>query len=726
MTKKTKIILDFDQVYYGNLKKGKPHGKGAIYIYGKKKLNPNEILKTTVAQAFFQVAIEDRKTNTTTSEKNLKLNKVLNTKYEGRFKEGKWDGEFKCTYFLQRNKKRHSTIIFNNNKILKEIEKIKYSNGEIYSGELRDEEFHGIGTITRKDGAKYQGSWKKGVMHGKGKRKYIGGDLYEGDFKNNKRHGKGTHNYNNKDQYVGHFKNNKMHGKGTYTWPNGNKYVGEWKNNIYHGKGSFLFHNGEKYVGDYKNGKYHGKGTRIFADHIKYVGQWRQDKRHGKGNLTYLKGERAGEKHIGNWKNDQMHGKGTLFYSNGDKFIGNWKNDKINGKGKLKLKGGITYEGDWKNGEAEGYGSTKFDNGDCYIGEFKKNLRHGKGTYKSKKSTYIGQWIKGSANGEGIETFKDGMVYTGNFKNNLFEGYGILKKKNEYKHEGCFKNGNSFGFVKSTFYKDGYEEECIQQWDENKLLSGLDASGIYSFYIKDKNQLKNIIENKDIWDVRFIQFYESSQPSIFNTNFNKFINRYSGLNLSIVFDKFEPSEKLHKYFSKLIRQTPEFGNGLKSDFADMPNLYFEDIKLITNNNIVQANEFVINLIKNIYLNSDYVVDPDYIEDYHSDGDFTLLINKKEVFKSSVFNKKINKKDLIEIHKIENEKKLFGQLKILLGKYLANLDFKKNFSKFSKNKKTNSIELEIEKFDTQARLDYANYDFSLDKEWKKILDTHKIK
>ena len=75
---------------------------------------------------------------------------------------------------------------------------------------------------------------------------------------------------------------------------------------------------------------------------------------------------------------------------------------------------------------------------------------------------------------------------------------------------------------------------------------------------------------------------------------------------------------------------------------------------------------------------------------------------------------------------ENEKKLFGQLKILLGKYLANLDFKKNFSKFSKNKKTNSIELEIEKFDTQARLDYANYDFSLDKEWKKILDTHKIK
>ena len=46
--------------------------------------------------------------------------------------------------------------------------------------------------------------------------------------------------------------------------------------------------------------------------------------------------------------------------------------------------------------------------------------------------------------------------------------------------------------------------------------------------------------------------------------------------------------------------------------------------------------------------------------------------------------------------------------------------------FSKNKKTNSIQLVVEKFDMQARLDYENYDFDFDKEWKKILDTQKIK
>ena len=42
------------------------------------------------------------------------------------------------------------------------------------------------------------------------------------------------------------------------------------------------------------------------------------------------------------------------------------------------------------------------------------------------------------------------------------------------------------------------------------------------------------------------------------------------------------------------------------------------------------------------------------------------------------------------------------------------------------KKTNSIQLVVEKFDMQARLDYENYDFDFDKEWKKILDTQKIK
>ena len=53
-------------------------------------------------------------------------------------------------------------------------------------------------------------------------------------------------------------------------------------------------------------------------------------------------------------------------------------------------------------------------------------------------------------------------------------------------------------------------------------------------------------------------------------------------------------------------------------------------------------------------------------------------------------------------------------------------FTKNFTKFSKNKKTNSIQLVVEKFDMQARLDYENYDFDFDKEWKKILDIKWLK
>ena len=348
MTKKQKLIFGENGVEYrGGLKKGKPHGKGTIYFFEGKK--SNKPTATTFDLAFFKVVTTGAlESNITSKSKSSKKNNVLTTKYEGQFKNGNWHGEFACTNYLPRNKERHFIIKINNNKILSDMEKIKYPNGDVYIGEFKGVKFHGKGTLTRKDGSKYEGTWKKGVPHGKGKRKYINGDLYEGEWRNFKRHGRGTFksHYGLKYLYVGEWKNNNHHGKGTVTFVDGEKYIGQWKNNSKHGKGANTWPNGDKYVGGWKNDQMHGKGTHTWAIGVKYVGDWKDGKKNGKGANTWPNGD----KYVGGWKNDQMHGKGTHTW-NGDKYVGGWKNNAKHGKGTYTFSNGIKEEGIWREDE---------------------------------------------------------------------------------------------------------------------------------------------------------------------------------------------------------------------------------------------------------------------------------------------------------------------------------------------------------------------------------------
>jgi len=292
MIKKQKLIFGENGVEYrGGLKKGKPHGKGIIYFFEGKK--SNKPTATTFDLAFFKVVITGAlESNKTSKSKSSKKNNVLTTKYEGQFKNGNWHGEFTCTNYLPRNKERHFIIKINNNKILSDMEKVKYPNGDVYIGEFKGGKFHGKGTLTRKDGSMYEGAWEKGVPHGKGKRKIFDGSLYEGEWRNFQRQGRGKQTNDNGSQYVGHWKNDNMHGKGSYTWTNGNKYVGHWKNDKMHGKGTHTWPHGDKYIGGYKNGLYHGKGSYLFHNGEKYVGDYKNGKYHGKGKMTFKDGEK--------------------------------------------------------------------------------------------------------------------------------------------------------------------------------------------------------------------------------------------------------------------------------------------------------------------------------------------------------------------------------------------------------------------------------------------------
>ena len=94
-----------------------------------------------------------------------------------------------------------------------------YKKKDILSTEFFDEIYNGIlnEINCNKDVVPsecYKGPFKDWKFNGKGC-EYKNGDLYEGDFKDNKYNGYGKMIYKNGDEYDGQWKNGKKHGEGT-------------------------------------------------------------------------------------------------------------------------------------------------------------------------------------------------------------------------------------------------------------------------------------------------------------------------------------------------------------------------------------------------------------------------------------------------------------------------------------------------------------------------------
>ena len=92
---------------------------------------------------------------------------------------------------------------------------------------------NGQGTYKYSNGDKYKGQWKNNRLDGQGTITYLDGSKYVGQFKDGQMNGQGTLIYLDGRKYVGQFKNGQMNGQGTLTYLGGSKYVGQWKNNSY-------------------------------------------------------------------------------------------------------------------------------------------------------------------------------------------------------------------------------------------------------------------------------------------------------------------------------------------------------------------------------------------------------------------------------------------------------------------------------------------------------------
>jgi len=86
--------------------------------------------------------------------------------------------------------------------------------------------------------------------------KYQNGDIYDGSLKNGKREGYGVYAYKNGDRYAGDWKNDLREGYGVYTDESGVRYAGDWKNDLREGYGTAIFTDGTRQEGDWKNNEF--------------------------------------------------------------------------------------------------------------------------------------------------------------------------------------------------------------------------------------------------------------------------------------------------------------------------------------------------------------------------------------------------------------------------------------------------------------------------------------
>ena len=100
-----------------------------------------------------------------------------------------------------------------------------------YTGQYKNERFHGYGSCIWTHNDRYKGGWREGKFHGKGKLEFESGETYEGEF------------------FYG-----KRHGQGKQTLQHSVYFEGEWCDGIPHGKGSLRNHRKKLLIGVWHKG----------------------------------------------------------------------------------------------------------------------------------------------------------------------------------------------------------------------------------------------------------------------------------------------------------------------------------------------------------------------------------------------------------------------------------------------------------------------------------------
>jgi len=108
-----------------------------------------------------------------------------------------------------------------------------------YEGPCLEGLAHGQGVVRWHRAGKepdpaYIGGFERGHRSGHGQMRYPNGDLYTGQWRDDERTGLGEYRFGPQspwagDRYNGHWRANRFHGQGRYTWAMGDAYDGPWQ-----------------------------------------------------------------------------------------------------------------------------------------------------------------------------------------------------------------------------------------------------------------------------------------------------------------------------------------------------------------------------------------------------------------------------------------------------------------------------------------------------------------
>lgn len=83
-----------------------------------------------------------------------------------------------------------------------------------YSGDFRNDKYHGYGVYCDQEGTVYCGDWESGIRHGTAQVTFKNGDIFTGDFIKDKENGNGQVNYVNGAFYSGLYLDGRRNGHG--------------------------------------------------------------------------------------------------------------------------------------------------------------------------------------------------------------------------------------------------------------------------------------------------------------------------------------------------------------------------------------------------------------------------------------------------------------------------------------------------------------------------------
>lgn len=204
--------------YEGEIRNGKPHGKGKIYYEASDS--------------------KERMSYDGDWENGLRSGYGVLLYKDGRIYKGVW---------VNNSRSGKGTLFF--------------PNGSRIEGTKAEGEWFGTVTMILVEGEKYVGEWPAKGKIVDGIYYYKNGDRYEGGYNENfDKHGLGKAYFANGDRFEGMYENGKENGKGTY-YKSTYTLVGNWENGILSGFVICYAKDGHQEYGHYVNGKPDGEWT---------------------------------------------------------------------------------------------------------------------------------------------------------------------------------------------------------------------------------------------------------------------------------------------------------------------------------------------------------------------------------------------------------------------------------------------------------------------------------